>query len=75
MGQKTNPIGFRIALNKDWRSRWYAEKREFGRLLVEDRRIRDILKQKLESARRQPLPHHHFHRSSRCRHRPEGGGD
>ena len=50
MGQKTNPIGFRIALNKDWRSRWYAEKKEFGRLLVEDRRIRDILKQKLESA-------------------------
>jgi small subunit ribosomal protein S3 len=50
MGQKTNPIGLRIALNKDWRSRWYAEKKEFGRLLVEDRRIRDILKQKLESA-------------------------
>jgi small subunit ribosomal protein S3 len=50
MGQKTNPIGFRLPLNKDWRSRWYAEKKEYGRLAVEDYRIRDILKKKLESA-------------------------
>ena len=33
MGQKTNPIGLRIAVNKDWRSKWYAEKKEFGKLL------------------------------------------
>jgi small subunit ribosomal protein S3 len=50
MGQKTNPIGLRIALNKDWRSRWYASKKEYGKLLVEDWQIRDILKRKLESA-------------------------
>src|SRR5256885_14461533 len=50
MGQKTNPIGLRIAVNKDWRSKWYAEKKEFGKLLAEDRKIRDILKKKLESA-------------------------
>jgi small subunit ribosomal protein S3 len=50
MGQKTNPIGFRIAVTKDWRSKWYAEKKEFGKLLTEDRKIRDILKKKLESA-------------------------
>jgi small subunit ribosomal protein S3 len=50
MGQKTNPIGFRVAVNKDWRSKWYAEKKDFGKLLTEDRRIRDILKKKLESA-------------------------
>src|SRR5436190_14795539 len=50
MGQKTNPIGLRIALNKDWRSKWYAEKKEFGRLLDEDRKIRDLLKRKLETA-------------------------
>ena len=50
MGQKVNPIGFRIALNKDWRSKWYAGKKEFGALLTEDRKIRDILKRKLESA-------------------------
>lgn len=50
MGQKINPVGLRIAVNKDWRSRWYAEKKEFGRLVVEDFKIRDILKKKLESA-------------------------
>jgi small subunit ribosomal protein S3 len=50
MGQKTNPVGLRISLNKDWRSKWYAEKKEFGGLLTEDRKIRDILKKKLESA-------------------------
>jgi small subunit ribosomal protein S3 len=50
MGQKTNPIGLRIAVNKDWRSKWFSEKKEFGRLLTEDRKIRDILKKKLESA-------------------------
>lgn len=50
MGQKTNPIGLRVAVNKDWRSKWYAEKRDFGRLLTEDRQIRQLLRQRLESA-------------------------
>src|SRR5436190_4996883 len=50
MGQKTNPIGFRVAVTHDWRSKWYAEKKEFGKLLNEDRQIRDVLKKKLESA-------------------------
>ena len=50
MGQKINPIGFRIAVTKDWRSKWYSDKKEFGKLLSEDRTIRDILKKKLESA-------------------------
>jgi small subunit ribosomal protein S3 len=50
MGQKTNPVGLRIAVNRDWRSKWYAEKKEFGKLLTEDRKIRDVLKRKLESA-------------------------
>jgi len=50
MGQKTNPIGLRIAVTHDWRSKWYAEKKEFGKLLTEDRKIRDVLKRKLESA-------------------------
>ena len=50
MGQKTNPIGFRVAVNKDWRSKWFAEKKDFGELLSEDRKIREILKKKLESA-------------------------
>lgn len=50
MGQKTNPIGLRVAVNKDWRSKWFAEKKEFGKLLTEDFKIRQILKKKLESA-------------------------
>jgi small subunit ribosomal protein S3 len=50
MGQKTNPIGLRVAVNKDWRSKWYADKRDFGKLLVEDQHIRSLLKKKLESA-------------------------
>jgi small subunit ribosomal protein S3 len=50
MGQKTNPIGFRIAVTKDWQSKWYADKKEFGKLLSEDRSIRELLKKKLESA-------------------------
>jgi len=50
MGQKTNPIGLRIAVNKDWRSKWYADKRDFGKLLVEDNHIRSLLKKKLETA-------------------------
>jgi small subunit ribosomal protein S3 len=50
MGQKTNPIGLRVAVNKDWRSKWYADKKEFGKLLNEDREIREILKKKLETA-------------------------
>jgi len=50
MGQKTNPIGLRVAVNKDWRSKWFAGKKEFGQLLNEDREIRDLLKKKLETA-------------------------
>src|SRR5690349_8535099 len=50
MGQKTNPIGLRVAVNKDWRSKWYSDKKDFGKLLAEDRKIRDTLKKKLESA-------------------------
>jgi len=50
MGQKTNPIGLRVAVTKDWRSKWFANKKEFGKLLTEDRQIRELLKKKLESA-------------------------
>ncbi len=50
MGQKTNPVGLRVAVNRDWRSKWFAGKKDFGGLLAEDREIREILKKKLESA-------------------------
>ncbi|GAB4147877.1 MAG: 30S ribosomal protein S3 [Planctomycetaceae bacterium] len=44
MGQKVNPTGFRIGIVEDWRSRWYASKKEFGDLLVEDHKIRKFIK-------------------------------
>ena len=43
MGQKVNPIGFRVAVDHDWRSRWFADKRAFGDFLAEDCRIRDLV--------------------------------
>ena len=50
MGQKTNPIGLRVAVNHDWRSKWFATKKEFGKLLSEDRLIRLKLKGRLKEA-------------------------
>jgi small subunit ribosomal protein S3 len=44
MGQKVNPIGFRTGVTRGWSSRWYASKREFADLLVEDKRVRDFIK-------------------------------
>lgn len=44
MGQKVCPIGFRVGVMEDWRSRWYAGKREFADLLVEDEQIRRYIK-------------------------------
>jgi small subunit ribosomal protein S3 len=46
MGQKTRPTGFRVGIVEDWRSRWYASKKEFGDLLVEDFKIRKFVKKK-----------------------------
>jgi small subunit ribosomal protein S3 len=47
MGQKIRPLGYRIGIMEDWRSRWYANKQEFADLLVEDQKIRNyILKDK-----------------------------
>ena len=50
MGQKTNPIGLRMAVTKEWASKWYAEKKQFAGLLAEDRAIRELLKNKLAGA-------------------------
>ena len=50
MGQKTHPIGLRVAVTKDWASKWFAEKKDFGKLLAEDHKIREILRSKLEGA-------------------------
>jgi len=50
LGQKVNPIGMRLALTRDWKSRWYANKQEFGHLLKEDNLLRKIVFKKLEDA-------------------------
>jgi small subunit ribosomal protein S3 len=50
MGQKTNPVGFRIAVTKDWLSKWYADKKDYAPLLLEDIKVRDFVKKKLETA-------------------------
>ena len=46
MGQKVNPNGFRVGVIRDWNTRWYASKKDFAELLVEDRKIRDYVKKK-----------------------------
>ena len=44
MGQKVNPVGYRTGVVRGWKSRWYASKQEFASLLLEDRRIREFIK-------------------------------
>jgi small subunit ribosomal protein S3 len=50
MGQKVNPIAFRLAVNKDWRSKWYASGKDYTDKLQEDLAIRAYLKNKLQNA-------------------------
>ncbi|MBQ8170933.1 MAG: 30S ribosomal protein S3 [Oscillospiraceae bacterium] len=50
MGQKVNPHGLRVGVIKDWDSRWFAGKATFGDTLVEDYKIRELLKKKLYKA-------------------------
>src|SRR6266705_1696427 len=50
MGQKVNPTGFRLSVNRDWRSRWYASSQEFPSFLHSDLKIRNYVKKKLQFA-------------------------
>ena len=50
MGQKVNPHGLRVGVIQDWDTKWYADSKQFGDLLVEDRKIRNFLKEKLYQA-------------------------
>ncbi|QDT64603.1 30S ribosomal protein S3 [Calycomorphotria hydatis] len=50
MGQKTRPTGFRIGITEPHRSKWYATKKDFGDLLVEDKKVRDYVKSKNKAA-------------------------
>ena len=44
MGQKANPIGLRLGINRGWDSIWFAKKREYGKFLIEDFKIREYIK-------------------------------
>jgi small subunit ribosomal protein S3 len=50
MGQKINPISNRISINPDWQSKWFASKANFAKYLVDDLKIRDFVKKKLNNA-------------------------
>src|SRR6478609_8009394 len=50
MGQKIHPTGFRLAVTRNWSSRWFADDKAFGSMLAEDIRVREYLKKKLKSA-------------------------
>lgn len=47
MGQKVNPISMRLQLNKDWRSKWFADKRDYAKYLHEDLKVRGLIHKKL----------------------------
>ena len=47
MGQKVNPISLRLGINRGWDSVWFAKKKEYGRLLIEDYKIRDYIKKNI----------------------------
>ncbi|MBP7785778.1 30S ribosomal protein S3 [Patescibacteria group bacterium] len=50
MGQKINPVGYRVGISKNWSSRWYTSKKDYANLLIEDKKIRDFLNEKLSTA-------------------------
>jgi len=50
MGQKIHPTGFRLAVTRNWASRWYASNRNFASMLAEDLEVREFLKKKLKNA-------------------------
>ena len=50
MGQKVNPIGMRLQVNRTWDSRWFADSKDYGNLLLEDLKIRDFIKEECKQA-------------------------
>ena len=50
MGQKVNPIGYRLGVNKDWESKWYAPKKDFGDTLNKDIKICKYITKNLKDA-------------------------
>ena len=56
MGQKTNPIGFRLGIVDSWRSTWFAPRKTFGGYLIEDIKIRRVLDKELSDPAFFPYP-------------------
>ena len=50
MGQKINPIGFRLGINRGWDSTWFAKKKDFGKYLIEDFKIRNYIKKNITNS-------------------------
>ena len=50
MGQKVNPIGLRVGINKGWDSTWFAKKSDFGKYLIEDFKIRKYIKKNITNS-------------------------
>ncbi len=50
MGNKVNPNGFRLGITKDWNSRWYASKKTYSKMVLEDERIRQLVHKELKAA-------------------------
>ena len=50
MGQKVNPIGLRLGINRGWDSLWFAKKNEYGKFLIEDYKIRDYIKKNITNS-------------------------
>ena len=50
MGQKVNPVGLRLGVNRTWDSRWFAQGQEYAKLLHQDIKVRRYLKQRLNQA-------------------------
>ena len=50
MGQKVNPIGLRLGINRGWDSVWFAKKRDYGKFLIEDYKIRDYIKKNVTNS-------------------------
>lgn len=79
MGHKVNPIGMRLEVNRTWDSRWYADSKDYGDLLLEDIKIREFIKEECKQAgisrviieRPHKVPRHDPHRTSGCHHRQE----
>ena len=50
MGQKVNPIGFRLGINRPWDSIWFAKKKEYGKFLIEDYKIRKFIRENIKNS-------------------------